>query len=299
MESQTKAPALPLDIYASSAASVASVPAQAVFVPTQLPPRPTSSPSTLLPPTSVYSPNVAAESQISEGQAIPHTEPTDTTAVQVSTKSEAIVNDLASIEMEDSAMAQLLAPVEPVEPTAVELMESQPQGEKKTGKKVREEEVEDEAKREVKPEQKEPRLEKSVSASKDLDTARSTPQAPLPSPPPVATTVAADIDTGVAKVEEKSKVAADEVVDTVTQLPLSPLKSKPKPVVRVVRKRRCVLSTLQMMRSYADTLQPVDCVILVERCSPFSRNTRFMEYFKTEFLSKILRCVITNTHWRS
>ncbi|VDK22710.1 unnamed protein product [Taenia asiatica] len=291
MESQRKAPSLSLDVYASSAASVASVPAQAVFVPTQLPPRPTSSPSTLLPPTSIYPSNAVVESQTSGGQAIPHAEPTDTTAMQVPTKSELVVNDVAPIPMGDGAMAQLLASVETVGSTVIELMESRSQREQKTGMKGREEEVEDEEMREnAETEQKESRPDKSVSASKELDTSRSIPQPLLPSPPSVTTTVAADIDVGVVTgVEEKSKVAADdEVVDTVTQLSLSPPKSKSKPVVRVVRKRRCVSSTLQMMRSYADTLQPVDCVILVERCSPFSRNTRFMEYFKTEFLSKIL-----------
>ncbi|KAL5109943.1 hypothetical protein TcWFU_002414 [Taenia crassiceps] len=195
------------------------------------------------PPTSIYCSNVAAELQTSGGQAIPHTEPTDSTALQISTKGKALVNDLASIPVEDSAMARLLASVEPMGPTAVESMDPRSHGEQK----------------------------------------------PPPPSPTVTTTGAPDIDVGVVMVEEKSKVAVDgEAADTVTQLSLSSPKSKPKPVVRVVRKRRHVLSTLQMMRNYADTLQPVDCVILVERCSPFSRNTRFMEYFKTEFLSKIL-----------
>ncbi|VDM18592.1 unnamed protein product [Hydatigera taeniaeformis] len=294
MESQAKAPPLPLDVYASSAASVASVPAQAVFVPTQLPPRPTSSPSTLLPLTSIYTSNMAVESQTFEGQAISNAEPNGTTAVRIPTESGDVGNELTPIPVEDGAVAQLLASVEPV----AELMESQFQREQNTAKPERENEIEyKEKKKEVDTEQKDLRLDESVTASKELETASIAPQPPPPSSSPVTATVAADIDVAVAVVEEKSKKAEDdEVGDTVTQRSFSPPKSKSGPVVRVVRKRRRVLSTLQMMRSYADTLQPVDCVILVERCAPFSRNTSFMEYFKTEFLSKILRWATSNVH---
>ncbi|CDS43079.1 conserved hypothetical protein [Echinococcus multilocularis] len=288
MEPQAKAPLLSLDAYASSAASVASVPAQAVFVPTKLPPRPTSSPSTLLPPTFTYSSNVVVESPIPEGQAFPCAEPAETMVVQTPMESETNMNETSSIPMDDSAITQLLASIEPIGPPVVEPMECQSQQRQKMGEIGVEEKVEDEEKREeVETDQKELNLDESVSASKELGTTKSIPQPSLPSPPSMTTTAAADIGVSVATVEN-SKVVTDEVADTATYLPLSPPKSKSKPVVRIVRKRRHVLSTLQMMRSYADTLQPVDCVILVERCAPFSRNTRFMKYFKTEFLSKIL-----------
>uniref|UniRef100_A0A5K3FXI0 Uncharacterized protein n=2 Tax=Mesocestoides corti TaxID=53468 RepID=A0A5K3FXI0_MESCO len=51
------------------------------------------------------------------------------------------------------------------------------------------------------------------------------------------------------------------------------------------RRRQPFLETVQ---KYADKLQPVDCVIMIERCYPFSKNTRFMQYFKSHFLHKIL-----------
>ncbi|KAF7257724.1 hypothetical protein EG68_05291 [Paragonimus skrjabini miyazakii] len=45
---------------------------------------------------------------------------------------------------------------------------------------------------------------------------------------------------------------------------------------------------VEAMRSYADELCPVDCVILVERCRPFNCDTLFMRYFREQYLCPIL-----------
>ncbi len=86
-----------------------------------------------------------------------------------------------------------------------------------------------------------------------------------------------------------SEATAAAVAAPVTALPAPQAPPQPAaPITRVRRKRRTFLDAMKL---YVDTLQPVDCVIMVERCRPFSKDTCFMKSFKAQYLSKILRYV--------
>lgn len=272
MEAHSNPASMQIDVYTP----VSSVPAQAIFIPTPLPPRPTSSPSTL------HLSYVAAEPKVSKPPQNPSSTPPPAqiitfehsnglTAMEPST----IINSLDLNAVEDSAMAQLLTSVEPAESlveSPVKLQETQPEDE------IMEDQVVDQMEPN-KQEYSENTPEKSLS---------SVPSPHFSQTPLSSVKTIPSVEVAEAEITQENKFDS-AIVEEVTNLESRLLKPRLKPVIRLSRKRRCVSTTLDMIRGYADMLQPVDCVIFVERCALFSKSTRFMECFKTEFLSKILQ----------
>lgn len=85
--------------------------------------------------------------------------------------------------------------------------------------------------------------------------------------------------------EQEQQHAPPPIAPAPPQSSLAPPTPEVKKRERRQKRRKPFLEAIS---HYVGTLQPVDCVIMVERCRPFSKDTRYMNYFKTEYLDKIL-----------
>lgn len=256
------------DLYIPNETSIGSVPAQSVSVSIPPPPRPTSSPSALLPATPLQTSDSFPFFQQSL-QSIP----SETLLIeQIPTPTE--ITEPPPDPIEDSAMSQLLESVDSLERLTEPLSEGLDLGgefirtEPKIGEPL-----------EIPIDTLDDPLSKQPSDNLDL---------PNPSPPIVASAVPTVPSSSHLESGANSVKSAEEMVEKSPSMPSSMIPKVIHPPVRVVLKRKSTFSTLDMIKNYADTLQPVDCVILMERCAPFSGGTKFMDYFKSEYLSKML-----------
>nr|CDS30100.2 hypothetical transcript [Hymenolepis microstoma] len=259
------------DLYIPNETSIGSVPAPTVSASILPPPRPTSSPSAFLPATSLQS-----YSFHSFQQSIHSIPPDEALPIdQIPTPTE--INELSPDLIEDSAMAQLLESVDSIEGLSEPLPEDLDSRDKfiPTEPKVSEP-------MEIPTDTLDDPLSKQSSDNLDLAN---------PSPP-IVTSAVLTVPTSIHVESGASSVkSTDEIVEKPPpphSMPSSVTPTAIPSLVRVVSKRKSAFSSLDMIKAYAATLQPVDCVILMERCAPFSGSTKFMNYFKSEYLSKLL-----------
>ncbi|VDO04121.1 unnamed protein product [Rodentolepis nana] len=258
------------DLYIPNETSVGSVPVQSVCASIPPPPRPTSSPSALLLAASQQSNTFHPLQQ--PIHSIPPEEPMSIDHIPTP----APITELPPDPIEDSAMAQLLESVDCIERPPEPLTEGLDNRDKFIPTESKVEPME------ISTDTLDAPLSKQSLDNLDL---------PNPSPPIVTSAVLAVPTSSHLESRESSVKSANEIVEKPPLPPSVPSSVTPTIIpspVRAASKRKSAFSFLDMIKAYADTLQPVDCVILMERCAPFSGGTKFMEYFKSEYLSKIL-----------